>query len=181
MLSLVRGNGTHLAIGMLQPSIERVTMASEVEIHFLSVHQALPLRAAVLRSGRPVQDAILPGDDAEQTIHLGAFADGQLVAVASLFHEPPPLESNSSAWRLRGMAVSPPAQGKGYGRALLQACFNHVAAQGGTVLWCNARATAKGFYLSCGFEVQGEEFEIPGIGPHFVMLRCINAEYYVAA
>jgi hypothetical protein len=22
--------------------------------------------------------------------------------------------------------------------------------------------------------VQGEEFEIPGIGPHFVMLRCIN-------
>lgn len=42
---------------------------------------------------------------------------------------------------------------------------------GAEVLWCNARVGALGFYLRLGFATIGEEFEIAGIGPHFVMWR----------
>jgi predicted GNAT family N-acyltransferase len=145
-----------------------------VEIRVITSHETLLLRSQVLRSGRPVEDAVLPGDEDAETLHLGAFDNDAIVGVASLFHEPLPGDTDAGAWRLRGMAVSPATQGRGYGKALLLCCLDHVAKQGGIVLWCNARTAAKGFYLSCGFQVQGEEFEIPGIGPHFVMLRCIN-------
>jgi predicted GNAT family N-acyltransferase len=145
-----------------------------IEIRAIAPHDTLPLRSQVLRSGRPVEEAVLPGDKDADTLHLGVFTNGSIVGVASLFHEPLPDDADGGAWRLRGMAISPAAQGKGYGKALLLCCLDHVAAQAGTLLWCNARTTAKGFYLTCGFEVQGEEFEISGIGPHVVMLRRIN-------
>jgi predicted GNAT family N-acyltransferase len=70
-------------------------------------------------------------------------------------------------------ATSGEARGKGVGRALLAACLEHVATEGGGEVWCNARAEALGFYAAAGFEVVGEEFEIPGIGPHRVMRRDI--------
>ena len=130
----------------------------------------------MLRSGRPAEDAVLPDDEDAETLHLGAINEDTIVGVASLFKEPLPGDADAGAWRLRGMAVSPTAQGNSHGKALLLSCLDHVAAQGGNVLWCNARTSATGFYLSCGFQVQGEEFEIPGIGPHFVMLRRIHQE-----
>jgi ribosomal protein S18 acetylase RimI-like enzyme len=115
------------------------------------------------------------GDDDVSTEHWGAFVNATLIAVASLYQEPMPESADSNAWRLRGMAVSPAFQGKGYGRQLLDRCLQSVADHGGSVLWCNARRPAVGFYRRAGFEIVGSEFMIPGIGPHYVMLsscRC---------
>ena len=36
-------------------------------------------------------------------------------------------------------------------------------------LWCNARLHAVGFYERQGWKVEGDEFDVPDIGPHFVM------------
>jgi hypothetical protein len=36
-------------------------------------------------------------------------------------------------------------------------------------LWCNARQAAVPFYAKNGWHVQGQPFDIPKIGPHFVM------------
>jgi GNAT superfamily N-acetyltransferase len=69
------------------------------------------------------------------------------------------------------MATVPAVRGRGFGRALLEACFAHVRAHGGTLLWCNARVAALGFYAHLGFVAQGAQFEIVPIGPHFVMTR----------
>jgi len=44
-----------------------------------------------------------------------------------------------------------------------------VAGQGGTMLWFNARTVAVPFYEKHGFATRGDEFEIPGVGPHYVM------------
>jgi len=73
------------------------------------------------------------------------------------------------------MATSPDVRGRGFATAVLDASVGHVAAEGGGELWCNARVPALGFYRRGGFEVEGEEFDIDGIGPHVVVTRTVDA------
>ena len=42
-----------------------------------------------------------------------------------------------------------------------------------SLLWCNARTSAMGFYQNVGFEKIGEEFDIPTVGPHVLMFKKI--------
>ncbi|HEX5750417.1 MAG TPA: GNAT family N-acetyltransferase [Archangium sp.] len=129
------------------------------------------LRHVVLRPHQRPEELIYPGDDAPDTVHFALYVGGQQHGVASLYREPRPGTKSTTEWRLRGMAVLASNQGRGYGAALLQACIDHAARQGGTRLWCNARTTASGFYKRLGFNVEGAEFELPGIGPHYLMWR----------
>ena len=39
------------------------------------------------------------------------------------------------------------------------------------LLWCNARLVAVNFYKSLGFKINGELFDIVGIGPHYYMYK----------
>jgi ribosomal protein S18 acetylase RimI-like enzyme len=70
---------------------------------------------------------------------------------------------------VRGRTTTPGARGTGVGAALLGACVEHARAHGGRRVWCNARTPARGFYERAGFAAEGEEFELPGIGPHYLM------------
>lgn len=144
---------------------------SPVDVRTVTATETRPLRHLVLRPGQPAESTIYPGDDDPDTRHFAAFVGGQLVGIASLYREARPGADIVPGWRLRGMATSGEARGKGVGRALLAACLEHVAAHGGGEVWCNARAGALGFYSAAGFHVEGEEFEIPGIGLHRVMRR----------
>jgi predicted GNAT family N-acyltransferase len=36
-------------------------------------------------------------------------------------------------------------------------------------VWCNARTPARAFYERAGFRTVSDEFELPEIGPHYVM------------
>ena len=127
-----------------------------------------PLRHSVLRPGQAFEETVYPGDDAG--LHLGAFEGDRLVGIASLYQEDR-VGGRAGGWRLRGMATDAGVRGAGYGAALLAGCVDHVAGAGGTELWCNARMVAVGFYRRAGFEVVGEEFDVPGIGAHVVMNR----------
>lgn len=140
--------------------------------------QVRQLRHSVLRPFDPPEKLVYAGDEDPDTLHAGAFADdGSLVGIASVCREPMPAGSDrrgsvdGGAWRLRGMATVPAVRGQGLGRALLEACFDHIRARGGDLLWCNARVAALGFYERMDFMAQGEEFEIVPIGPHYVMTR----------
>ena len=53
---------------------------------------------------------------------------------------------------MRGMAAEECERGQGCGRALVDRCAEYVRTQGGTSIWCNARASAIGFYARMGFE-----------------------------
>lgn len=132
------------------------------------------LRMTVLRPSQPPSEVVYPGDDDPRTVHFGAFLDGELVGIASLYAEAR-VDGSEPGWRLRGMATDPRARRRGVGRALLDACIGHVTAEGGGELWCNARLVAVSFYAAGGFEVVSERFEIPGIGPHVVMRRLLPA------
>lgn len=114
------------------------------------------------------------GDDAWDSLHLGAYVDRELVGIASVVHETPPGEVGERAWRIRGMAVVEPMRGRGYGRALLERCVHHAQGHGATSVWCNARVGAVGFYRRCGFEVEGDRFDVPQVGPHYFMRRSLK-------
>ncbi|MEJ7578729.1 MAG: GNAT family N-acetyltransferase [Pyrinomonadaceae bacterium] len=145
-----------------------------VNISSITAEETRPLRRAVLRPNQPAEESIYPGDDAPDTLHLGARLKHETVGVASVYHEPPPNEDDETAWRLRGMAIRTESQRQGYGKELLEQCLAYVLAQGGSTLWCNARATAANFYRAFGFEVIGEEYELPGIGMHYMMQRRLD-------
>jgi len=129
----------------------------------------LPLRRAVLRPHQPPEAAAYPEDDRPDTVHLAAYGpEGVVVGVATFFPEP---LHGQPAWRLRGMAAEPRARGQGYGSALLERGIQEVRRRGGALLWCNARSTATAFYLRHGFQPVSEEFDLPPLGPHYVMGR----------
>jgi GNAT superfamily N-acetyltransferase len=127
-----------------------------------------------LRPNFPPETLHYPGDEAVDSLHVGAFLEGELVGIASVCLADSPNPAWPADWRLRGMAVDPKAQRQGCGRALLAACFAHIAAQGGTRLWCNARTSALPFYQALGFQAEGDAFETPGTGPHYFMWRSIH-------
>jgi predicted GNAT family N-acyltransferase len=138
----------------------------------LSPLEVIPLRHEVLRPGKPRETAVFAGDELESTTHWGACTDdGRIMAVATLMRSPKPGQA-APAWQVRGMASAPEARGQGYGAAVLQAVMDYVVGQEpGALIWCNARVVALGFYRAQGFETEGPEFEIAGVGPHFVMWR----------
>lgn len=137
----------------------------------VNADEALPIRAEVLRPGLPLSAAVYAGDAHPEAYHAGAFVNGNLIGVATVFPDMPPESENPLAWRLRGMAVQDAFHGLGVGRALLMHCISHVADAGGDQLWCYARTAVLGFYRVLGFQPLGDEFVIPVSGPHYFMVR----------
>lgn len=151
----------------------------------ISPEQTHPLRRAILRPHQTLAEMVYPHDDEPTTVHFGSFvADDtgeRLCGIVTLAINPhssehaPGLDAPGldAAWQLRGMATTPEVRGLGAGKALVLACFDHVKHQSHTDardIWCNARGAALGFYERMGFEVVSEAFDIPGIGPHRVMV-----------
>jgi ribosomal protein S18 acetylase RimI-like enzyme len=142
------------------------------EVRIVPVALVRPLRGKVLRPQQP--DVVAwPGDDDADVFHLAAVEGSEVVGVASLYPRPHPHQPAPGDWQLRGMAVAPGLQRRGVGGALVDAMVKALGARGGRRLWCNARSSAVGFYLRHGLEKAGPEFEVAGVGPHFVMHRSL--------
>ena len=150
-----------------------------MQVRPITAAETRPLRSAILRPGQPPDALVYDGDDAPGSFHAGAFLGRELVGVASVYPEPMPAAPDAdldsfNAFRLRGMATRADVQGRGLGRAVLRRCIEHVRERGAEVLWCNARVGALGFYQRLGFATLGDEFEIEGIGPHYVMWKAVR-------
>ncbi|TDO23105.1 GNAT family N-acetyltransferase [Pedobacter duraquae] len=135
-------------------------------IKFISAADTLPLRSEVLRKNLPLAECVFDRD--QDGFHLGAYVDDKLVSVGTFFPEDYP-ELGVSGYRLRGMATDPAYSGKGYGAQLVKFALEHLKNAGASYLWFNARSSAVGFYKKLNCDVISEEFEVPGIGPHFNM------------
>ncbi len=147
-------------------------MRDEITVVRVSASDVRPLRAEVLRKGLPLSESVYPTDDEEFTTHLAVKVDGVIVAVGTMF--PEPRTTGAREQRIRGMAVEASARSRGYGGAILSA-FHKIALRDGTdVIWCNARARAVPFYSRHHYFVEGEPFELPNIGRHFVMSRRVR-------
>lgn len=132
-----------------------------------------PLRAEVLRPGQPVSASAYAQDDDPETLHLAAYDDsGAVVGCATFFPEP---LDGEPAWRLRGMATASAVRGQGYGGQLLTRGLSELRGRGVPLLWCNARTSAVGFYEGYGFRRRGEEFDVPSLGPHYLLVLRLAA------
>jgi GNAT superfamily N-acetyltransferase len=121
----------------------------------------IDLRAQVLRPGKPRTTAIFAEDHEPSTMHFVALdPTGRVIGCTTLIAQ--------MGWQLRGMAVDPTWRGYGVGAAILERVHALVRREN-VALWCNARLAAVGFYERCGWAIDGDGFDIPGIGPHFVM------------
>ncbi|HZU73510.1 MAG TPA: GNAT family N-acetyltransferase [Acidimicrobiales bacterium] len=150
--------------------------AADVVTGRCSVEEILSLRARVLRPGQEITSARFDGDLSPTTAHFCAWAGGEIVGVGTVWPEAPPWRpGGTGAWRLRGMATDPGWRSLGVGRLVLEAALGHVRAQGGNLLWCNARLRAVGFYQRAGLRTVGERWEEPGIGPHIAMEMHLSA------
>ncbi|WGQ12029.1 GNAT family N-acetyltransferase [Pedobacter gandavensis] len=135
----------------------------------ITAAETLPLRSLVLRNGMPYEQCIFPQDHQEGVFHLGCFEGEKLVTVATFFPEDRS-EQGSGGFRLRGMASDPAFAGKGYGAKLIKFAIDELRSANAAYIWCNARSSATAFYEKLGFVFISEEFEVPGVGPHFDML-----------
>ncbi len=122
-----------------------------------------PLRHAVLRPHQSI-DAIVE-HELPDAFAVGAFdSDDRLIAVG--FVSP---DGGPDDWRVRGMATEPASRGRGAGSAVLEALVAYARGRGAGRVWCHARVAARALYERAGFRVTSEEFEVPDIGPHYVM------------
>tara|TARA_B100001248_G_scaffold262731_1_gene261827 strand:- start:7378 stop:7803 length:426 start_codon:yes stop_codon:yes gene_type:complete len=135
------------------------------KIEFIPYQQTIPLRHQILRPHQSIDECIYPGDKDPSSVHLGAYSAKDLVGIVSLYRE----DKLACGWRLRGMATAESVRGQGYGKDLVEACIDFVSKEEVRGIWCNARTPACAFYEKLGFSKHGAEFEIQGIGPHYIM------------
>ena len=133
---------------------------SATEIRRIAARDTVVLRDAALRPDLPPGGSHYPGDEAPETLHLGAFSDNTLVAVATLCREAMPGMQSTTSWRLRGMATLPEYRSRGLGRQLAQRCFACAAEQGGTCVWCTSRVATVTFYRTLGFTECSDTFSL---------------------
>lgn len=138
-------------------------------IRFINVEELLHIRSEVLREGKLTLDECrFPTDNMEGAFHLGYYQNDELACVTS-FHPQNYADFAGKAYQLRGMATVEKYRGKGLGNQLVNFALVYLRGQKVNYVWCNARKKAVQFYHNAGFEIISPEFEVPGIGPHFVM------------
>ena len=115
------------------------------------------------------EDCTIDIDEREDAIHLGAFVNGSLVGVCSLFEMETPKLRGNRMYRLRAMATDTTVRGTGVGRAIVEHALELIQSKGYDLLWCDARKVALGFYERMGFDRIDEWYEVRTIGPHQLM------------
>jgi len=157
------------------------------------------VRYLVLRKplGMSFESTLFSGDELPSTRHVVAFWEQEAVACLSLLvpesepsataglaiarepnssperfprnpQEHPSLLQSTRLVQLRGMAVLESWQGKGCGGRLLELVYGWAQDENWE-LWCNARSAAVPFYAKYGWVAEGDSFDIPNIGAHYVM------------
>lgn len=140
-----------------------------IQVKEISLQETYPIRLTVLRPNKTLADCVFAHDEDRSTFHLGVFVEDKLVCTGSFYMQKHPYFKDEDQCQLRGMATLPEYQGKGMGKRLIQKALELLFARNLELFWCNARSTAIGFYQGQGLQTIGNEFEVSGIGPHYVM------------
>jgi GNAT superfamily N-acetyltransferase len=144
---------------------------NKITINKIKYIDTFPVRSAVLRQGKPIETCFFLGDDAVGTTHFGLFIEANLIGVASVFKTSNKNFDNKNQFQLRGMAILEEYQSTGFGKLLIEEIFNFIESTQVELLWFNARESAVPFYEKLGCTKKDPSFEIPEIGPHFLMYK----------
>ncbi|MGY5451293.1 GNAT family N-acetyltransferase [Agarivorans sp. MS3-6] len=125
-----------------------------IKITPIDAEQTLRIRQQVLWPAYSQDFCRVAEDQSGQ--HFGAWLDGQLIMVASLFIQ-------QDSIRLRKFACLPAFQGRGYGSAMLKHLLHLQQATSLKCFWFDARCSAIDFYQGLGFSVDSAVFEKHGV------------------
>jgi len=139
---------------------------TNIQFKQINATDTYAVRHPVLRKGLPLSSCAFDRDEDNKTIHLGAYLENKAVGVLTLL-------PNNKDVQLRGMAVLEKFQGQGVGKQLITHAENLVRQQNTCNLWMNARLIAIPFYASCGYQKQGDAFELPYGGIHYKMIKTL--------
>jgi GNAT superfamily N-acetyltransferase len=132
-------------------------VSTPIVVRSVPVDVVRPLRHRVLRPGWPEESVHSDHDDADDTVHLAAFAGDDVIGVVTMF--PQPLADDPrAAERFRWMAVDETWRGSGAGQALMRHAASLAGESGFQLMWAHGRDTALGFYVKLGFRVVGEGY-----------------------
>jgi len=142
---------------------------SEFEVRVIAPQDTYELRRALLRPHQRLNEMTWPADEHPDTLHAGGYRGESLVGIGTIHLQSMPGSTEAESWRLRGLAVDHGHRGYGLGAMLLHDLIEHAATAAGRMVWANATATSFGFFEHHGFRRRGEPFELPEIGPHYVV------------
>lgn len=140
----------------------------QIEFATPEYDEAVRLRYDVLR--KPLGLCYDPEQLAAEydQLHLAAYAaNGVLLGYLNLSPQ------TGTEVKMRQVAVAPEYQGKGVGRALVEASETLAKSLGFHKMVLHARETAMPFYTRLGYATAGEQFEEVGI-PHFRMEKNLD-------
>jgi predicted GNAT family N-acyltransferase len=132
---------------------------ANMNIQTIQWEDALPIRHRVLWPSKPPLFCKVDGD--ETATHYGAYIDGELVSVASIYIE-------AKTARLRKFATLPHFQNKGIGSQVIAHIMKALNVIDINYFWCDARESAVSFYQRFGMQTLGEPFIKSGI-PYYKM------------
>jgi ribosomal protein S18 acetylase RimI-like enzyme len=141
------------------------------EVKRIEKEMTYSLRYNILRPYQKVEDCVSATDYDDDTFHVGAFCQGELVSVASFCIEKHPDFSNEKQYRLRAMATHENYRKLGAGKSVVNFAENLIKEKGFSFLWCKGRTTAQEYYSKLGFKAYGEVFDYPPIGLHIIMYK----------
>ncbi len=133
-----------------------------MKIQQITWEEALPVRHSVLWPSKPPLFCKVEGD--ELATHYGAFIDGNLVCVASIYID-------GEQARLRKFATLHEYQGQGIGSKVIKQAIEHLKQLDVQCFWCDARTTALSFYQKFGLQVEGAEFDKAGVSYYKMMVH----------
>jgi ribosomal protein S18 acetylase RimI-like enzyme len=144
-----------------------------ISIAAIKAEDTYELRKEILRKNMTLSHE-MKGDHDSDALHLGIYECDKLVCIGS-FMKAARTDLSGKQYQLRGMATSDNCQGKGYGKSLLQEAEEILKSKDIDIIWCNARVAAIDFYKKNGYRVMSDIFEVPQIGPHYVMFKKLNS------
>ena len=142
-----------------------------ISIKFISSKDCFELRKKVLWPHKKLNQCSIDIDNHPDSFHLGAFCGDRLVSMGSFFKQENKLFNNQLQYRLRAMATDNNYRNIGSGSKLIKKSFEILKKKKIEILWCDARLIAVDFYKKNGFKISSNIFEIPIIGPHYVMKK----------
>ncbi len=152
------------------------------EIKQITAQDTYPVRHAVLRQGEPLSSCFFDGDNDQTTLHFGLFINNNLAGICSVYQRAPHTTNDKKQtqvantinhnFQIRGMAVLEQYRNQSLGQRLLQHVIRFIYQHDPkATLWCNARLAAYRLYLREGFIIEGGAFDIPSVGPHYLMKK----------
>lgn len=186
----------HITNHAARPGVHRVDLNTVLPLRAAVLRPGQPTKAAIFPADHnPTTHPHHWALDYDHTTIVCVASTYQQPLPANT-HPPHHDETPPNSWRqLRGMATHPNHRRQGHGHTLLKAICQPLDTPANTAavpgpahttpdntppksatttnsphnIWCNARRSAVAFYEAAGFVVCSDEFEITGIGPHYVM------------